>query len=641
MGHSFCEVPLMIQFRLLIFFSLPFSLLANVAQSQTKPIVIMADLTDAPRKLFHAEIDLPVHAGPLALITPEWIPGAHGPRGPVANIVGVVFSADGKTLPWHRDDVDVYEYHLEVPPGVTSLHAHLDCINTRSSRAYAVLEWESLMLYPAHTPVRQIAIQPSAKVPAGWGIGTSLRPLSAYDPAHPAGGSVHYATTTVELLEDSPIMTGANFHEYALAPEITPKHFVDFIGADPADVSVRPEEIAQLSRLIREGLAMYGPPHYTSYHFLVLIPSHGGGGGLEHHESSDNSVPQHSLEQDDFAMTVADILPHEFTHSWNGKYRRPAGLATPDYATPMRNQLLWIYEGLTDYMGQVMSARIGSTTPQQFRECLALTAARMDATSGRAWRNIEDTTYIAAMPHPANVEAWSNWRRGVDYYYEGDLVWLDVDTTIRRLTSNQKSLHDFLLIFLQKGGSGVPQVLPYELDEITADLNQVAPRDWAAFFNDRVSRVNSHANVEGIEQGGYRLVYTDTPTAYEKGYLKHRSATPEFWFTVGLALDPDGTVTDVRVGGPADKAKVNPGQKVTVVDGKAFTRDALHAAIATNKGSTQPLTLMVQDENDVFPVTLDYHGGEQYPTLLRMEGVPDYLADITRPLTSADTSQAK
>jgi predicted metalloprotease with PDZ domain len=636
------EVPVLIHLRLLFFSSVAFSLLANAAQSQTKPIVIAADLTDAPRKLFHAEIDLPVHAGSLALVTPEWIPGAHGPRGPVANIVGIVFTADGKTLPWQRDDVDVYEYHLEMPAGVTTLHAHLDCINTRSSRVSAVLEWESLMLYPANTPVRQIAIQPSVKVPAGWGIGTSLQPLSAYDPAHPAGGTVAYAATTVELLEDSPIMTGANFHEYALAPDVRPKHFVDFVGAEPADVNVRPEVIAQLSRLVCEGLAMYGPPHYTSYHFLVLIPSHGGGGGLEHHESSDNSLPQHSLEQDDFAMIVADILPHEFTHSWNGKYRRPGGLATPDYSTPMRNELLWIYEGLTDYMGNVMSARIGSTTPQQYREYLALTAAQMDGTSGRAWRSIEDTTYTAAMPRPTgNAETWSSWRRGADYYPEGDLVWLDVDTTIRRLTSNQKSLHDFLLIFLQKGGSGVPRVLPYELKEITADLNQVVPYDWATFFDDRVSHVTSHADLEGIEQGGYKLVYTHEPTAYEKAYLKHRSASPEFWFSVGLALDPDGTVTDVRVGGPADRAKVDPGQRITVVDGKAFTRDALHAAIAASKGSAQLLELMVQDENNVFPVTLDYHGGEQYPMLVRMEGTPDYLADITKPLTSADRSPAK
>ncbi len=614
------------------------ALLSVAAQGQKRPIEITADLTDAPRKLFHAEVDLPVQSGPLTLITPEWIPGAHGPRGPVANIVGVVFTADGKTLPWQRDDVNVYEYHLTVPAGVTTLHAHLDCISTRSSRVATVLEWESLMLYPANTPVREIAIQPTVIVPAGWGIGTSLKPISAFDPAHPAGGAVHYAATTVEMLEDSPIMTGLYFHEYALAPDVTPRHFVDFIGAEPADVQVRPKVIAQLSRLVHEGFAMYGPPHYTSYHFLVLIPSHGGGGGLEHHESSDNSVPEHSLEKDDPLMIVGDILPHEFTHSWNGKYRRPAGLATPDYATPMKDDLLWIYEGLTDYLGNVLSARIGSTSPEQYREYLALTAAQMNATSGRAWRSTEDTTFLAAMPRPvgnSNLGAWSSWRRGSDYYPEGDLVWLDVDTTLRRLTGDKKNLRDFLQIFLQKGGAGVPRVLPYDLNEVVADLNQVAPYDWAGFFQDRVYRVDPHVNLEGIEQGGYKLVYTALPTAYEQAYLQDRSPAPDVWFSLGLALDADGTIDDVRVGGPGDKARLAPGEKINAIGGKTFSHQALHAAIAASQGVATPIALLVQDEQDLFPISLDYHDGERYPTLVRVEGTPDTLDEICQPLTSA------
>ena len=381
---------------------------------------------------------------------------------------------------------------------------------------------------------------------------------------------------------------------------------------------------------------MYGPPHYNSYHFLVLIPPHGGGGGLEHHQSSDNSLPRHSLDSDDAEQTVAEILPHEFTHSWNGKYRRPAGLATPDYATPMRDELLWIYEGLTDYMGNVLAARTGSYSARTYREYLALIAAQMDATSGRAWRSVEDTTYTAAMPRPSgNPEAWSSWRRGADYYPEGDLVWLDVDTTLRKLTDDKKNLRDFLQIFLQKGGSGVPRVLPYDLNEVVADLQQVAPYDWAAFFNDRISRVDPRANVEGIEQGGYKLVYTSQPTAYEKACLRDRGTSPEFWFSLGVSVDADGTVTDVRVGSPADKARLNPGQKLIAVDGSAYSREALHAAVAAGVAATTPMALMVQDETVVAPVMLDYHGGEQYPALVRVEGTPDYLDEISKPLTSA------
>ena len=623
----------------LAFFALAWA--SHPAFSQRAPIGITADLTDAPRKLFHAEVDLPVKAGPLALVTPEWIPGAHGPRGPVANIVGVTFTAAGKTLPWHRDDVNVYEYHLTVPSGVTTLHAHLDCISTRSTRNTAVLEWESLMLYPANLPVHDIAIQPTVIVPAGWGIGTSLKPLSSFDPSHPTGGTVHYAPTTVELLEDSPIMTGANFREYPLAPEVTPKHYIDFIGAAPADVDVRPEAIAQLSRLVHEGFAMYGPPHYTSYHFLVLLPSRGGGGGLEHHESSDNSLPEHALGSDEALWVVGEILPHEFTHSWNGKYRRPAGLATPDYATPMRDELLWIYEGLTDYMGNVLSARIGSSTPEGYRDYLATIAANLDATSGRAWRSTEDTTFTAAMPRPnGTLDAWSNWRRGADYYPEGDLVWLDVDTTIRKLTGDKKSLHDFLLIFLQKGGAGVPRVLPYDLNEVIADLNRVVPNDWAAFFQQRVKDVQPHVNVEGIEQGGYKLVYTDKPNAYMKAYLQYRSTQPDVWFSVGLALDPDGTVTDVRVGSAADKASLAPGQKITAIDGRVFSTGTLHAAIVAGKGTSTPMHLLVQDETELLPMDLDYHDGERYPTLVRVDGTPDYLDEISQPLAGATKEAA-
>ena len=606
--------------------------------TDARPIQITADLTDAGRRLFHAEIDLPVHAGPVELTTPEWIPGAHGPRGPVANIVGVVFTANGVVLAWHRDDVNLYAYHLVVPAGVTTLHAHLECIAPRSTRVTATLEWESLMLYPAHMPVREIAIQPTAIVPVGWGIGTSLKPISPYDPAHLTGGTVHYAATTVEMLEDSPVMTGLYFHEYALAPEITPKHYMDMIGASPADVALRPEVLAQMSRLVHQAFAAYGPPHYTSYHFLVLVPAHGGGGGLEHHESSDNSLPAHSLESEGYGWVVSEILPHEFTHSWNAKYRRPAGLATPDYATPMKDELLWVYEGLTDYMGNVLSARIGSKTAETYREYLALTAAQMDGTAGRAWRSTEDTTFSAAMPRPnGNAEAWSNWRRGGDYYPEGDLVWLDVDTTIRKLTGDNKTLRDFFLIFLQKGGSGVPRVLPYDLDEIVTDLNQVVKNDWAGFFQDRVYKVDPRVNLEGIDQGGYKLVYADKPTAYEKAYLEHRSAAPDVWFSVGVSVEPDGTIDDVRVGSAADRAKLAPGQKITVVDGTVFSKDALHAAIGQSKGTSAPMRLMVQDDAEVFPVEVDYHDGERYPALERVEGLPDLLEEISRPLVGAGT----
>ena len=421
-------------------------------------IQITADLRDAPRKLFHAELDIPVQPGPVALISPEWIPGGHGPYGPASNIVGVVFTAGGKTLAWQRDPVHVFEYHVTVPKGMAILHAHVDFIARRASRTFAALEWEEVMLYPANTPVGRIAIQPSVVLPASWGVSTSLHPLESLNVEHPANSTIHFAPTTVEMLQDSPVMSGQYFKEYALAPELTPKHYVDFIGTDASDVNVPQEEIAQLSKLVREGIAMYGPPHYTGYRFLVQFPRSGGGGGLEHHESSDNTLPRHSLDSWDTSVVIAEVLPHEFTHSWNGKYRRPAGLAQPDYETPMQDGLLWIYEGLTNYMGNVLAARIGAMSPETYREYIALTAADMDATSGRAWRSVEDTTFHSALPRPGGKESyWSSWRRGGDYYPEGDLIWLDVDTTIRKLTGDKKSLHDFCTLSCRRVEAASPR----------------------------------------------------------------------------------------------------------------------------------------------------------------------------------------
>ena len=613
-------------------FLLPLILVAASAFAQKTPIQITADLSEAPRKLFHAEIDIPVAAGPLALTTPQWIPGHHAPGGPVADITGVVFTANGKPLPWRRDDVDLYKFRLTVPAGVTSIHAHLDCIVTSVTNNLAVLEWEKLMLYPAGIPVREIPIQASVNVPTGWGIGTSLTPISAYDPQHPAGGMVHYAATTVEMLEDSPIMTGIYFHEYALAPDLTPRHYIDVIGDSAEVAEIRPAVLEDWNRLIREAWAMYGAPHYRSYHFLLALRGTQGGGGLEHHESSDNSLAERTLTTDDGVISSADLLPHEFTHSWNGKYRRPAGLATQDYATPMKGELLWVYEGLTDYLGGVLAARSGTISADRYKEMVALTAATMDNVTGRAWRSTGDTAISVSM-FRGGGGAWANWRRSADYYPEGDLLWLDVDSTIRKLTDNGKNIRDFMAVYLNKGGGTTPTVVPYDFNEIVSDLNQVVKNDWAGFLNDRINTVQPRVNTEGIEQGGYKLVYTEKPSEYQRARMASRSNAVDVWFSLGLALDNDGTtITDVRVGSAADKAKLIPGEKIMAVNGRVYSRDALHAAIRQAKTSSVPLHFILQSDTLVIETDVDYHDGERYPTLVRVEGTPAYLDDIAKPL---------
>jgi predicted metalloprotease with PDZ domain len=591
------------------------------------PIAITADLSEAPRKLWHADMSIPVQPGAVTLTAVKWVPGNHRPTGPISDLTGIVFRANGQILPWRRDDVDLYAFHVTVPQGVTTLEVHVDAIVTaRVSDKLAMLEWEKFLLYPGGVPVREIQIQPSVKVPTGWGVGTALTPTGT------DGNTTHFAPVTVEMLEDSPVLTGKYFKEIALAPDVTPKHFLDVAGDAPEDVDLRPQFLTAVNNLIHEAGAMYSSHHYNSYHFLLTLSDYAGGEGLEHHQSSDNGVGERGYADDEHALVEADLLPHEFTHSWNGKYRRPEGLATPDYTTPMKGELLWVYEGMTQYLGDVLAARSGFRTPEQYREGLALTAANLDNRPGRTWRNTEDASVAASILRGGNP-AWSNWRRGQDYYQEGELLWLDVDTTIRQLTQNKKSLHDFLVLFVGKGGDTGPMVLSYNFDDLVKTLNEVAPNDWATFLHERITTLNPHANLAGIEHGGYRLIYTDTPTAFERAALS-MSGNMDAWFSTGLRLRHDGTISDVRVSSPADEAKLAPGEKVIAVNGRIFAPEIFHDAIKQAKGSAEPIHLIVQSDTYVYPIDLSYHDGEKYPTLQRVEGTPAVLDDILMPMTA-------
>jgi predicted metalloprotease with PDZ domain len=624
---------------------LPLALLAlgssSLLEAQKTPIQITADLSDAPRKLYHAEIDIPVQPGPVSLTTPKWIPGNHRPTGPVDEITGVVFTVNGKVLPWRRDDEDLYEFHVTVPAGVTTLHAHLDCIVTaRVSQKLAVLEWEKLLLYPANTPVKEIPIKPSVIVPQGWGIGTALTPGPPDGPVNPGTSITHYETTTVEQLEDSPVITGQYFHEFALAPEVTPKHYIDVVADSPEDSQLRPALLVELSNLVRETGAAYNSRHYNVYHFLLTLSDVAGGEGLEHGQSSDNGVGEKGFSDAAHQLGESDLLSHEFTHSWNGKYRRPFNLYQDDFAKMQEGSLLWVYEGMTQYLGNVLAARSGLKSQEQYRDLLAASAAQLDYKPGREWRSTEDTAIAASILRGGNP-AWSNWKRGQDYYQEGELFWLDADTTIRKLTDNKKSLTDFLHIFLGKGGNTGPLIVPYNRDELIADLNQVAKYDWATFMHDHIDAINPHADLTGIEQGGYKLVFTDKPTKSARTIAStggRRGGGIDVWYSIGIRVMGDGTVSDVRWNGPADKAKLFPGQKIISVNGNIFSGDALKSAIkdAHSNAKTEPIHLIVQGDTFVTTADLDYHDGERYPSLVRVDGTPDYLDDITKPLTTPE-----
>ena len=626
-------------------------LLAVPAWAQSRaPIQITVDLSDAPRKLYHAEVDLPVTAGRLALTTPKWIPGTHQPFGPVASITGVVFTANGRPLAWRRDDVDLYQFHVTIPEGVTTLHAHLDCIvTTNITQKLALFDWETLMIYPANTPVRDIAIQPSLIVPPGWSVGTALSPIG--DGAYPLpspGSTTHFAVTNVEQLEDSPILTGQYFHEFAVAPEISPKHYVDVASDAPEDSKISPAVLAGIANLVREADALYRSHHYNDYHFLVALSDViGGDVTLEHGQSSEYGVPEKFFSDEGYLLAGADLLPHEFSHSWNGKYRRPVGLYQPDFATAQQGALLWVYEGMTQYLGKILAARAGLKSQSQYRDILAQSTANLDYAPGREWRSTEDTAISASILR-AGSQAWSNWRRGQDYYDEGQLVWLDADTLIRKLTNNQKSLDDFQHIFLGKGGNTGPLIVTYTFDELAQDLNAVAPYDWATFLREQIFKITPHADLAGIERGGYKLVYADKPNASVAAVQLALSAsapggisTIDAWYSIGLSVGSDGSIQDVRWNSPAANAKLAPGYKIIAVNGQVFSGDRLRAAIHDAKGKSEPMHIAFQSDTFLSAADIDYHDGERYPALERVAGTPAYLDDITKPVAPSQSAQPK
>lgn len=595
---------------------------------------ISVDLTGAPRKLLHAHMTMPVRPGPLTLVYPEWLPGEHGPTGPIVNFAGLRFTANGQPVRWQRDNVDMYAFHLTVPAGATRLDVQADYLATAPPTGFssgastnanlAVLNWNELVLYPANTPSKDVVFQPSVTLPDGWKFGTALTETSRQ------GNSIEFKPVPLNMLVDSPLLAGRFFREIPLAPEITPKHYLDLAADGPEDLDIGKEQIAAFSNLVRETGALYKSRHYYSYHFLLTLSDSVAHFGLEHHQSSDDRVGARTLIDSDLYMLDGDLLPHEFTHSWNGKYRRPAGLYTTNFQQPMKGNLLWVYEGLTQYLGDVLAARSGIWTPAEYRSMLAASAAFLDHRPGRTWRDLEDTA-VAAQILYASTNGWDNWRRSVDYYPEGELIWLDVDTTIRRLSKGKRSLNDFCAQFLGLNGNTGPITITYTFDDLVKALNAVQPYDWAKFLHDRLTSLSPHAPLGGIANGGYRIEYTDKPNKFI-GAAESRVHGVNAWYSLGFRMGDDHRINDVLVGSPAYKAGLGPGMTIVAVNGRAASDDLLHDAIRDTANGNHPVRLIVENTGFYRVLTLDYQGGEKYPHLVRESKQPNLLDRILKPL---------
>jgi predicted metalloprotease with PDZ domain len=597
---------------------------------------LRVDATDAPRRLFHVNLTMPVKAGPMTLLYPEWIPGEHGPTGPIINLVGLKIRAGGNTLPWKRDSVNMYAFHVEVPAGVNSLEVAFDFISPPESEGFtsgasttselAVLNWNQLLLYPQGETADSVQFQATLKVPDSWRYGTAL-------PIHTeTGNEIEFQPSSLTTLIDSPVSMGAHYRTIELGKDGNIAHYLHVAADSDRALEASPETVAHYQNLVKEAGALFGSRHYRSYHFLYTLSDHIAHFGLEHHESSDDRTAERTLIDPEPLKVSADLLPHEFGHSWNGKYRRPAGLISDGhdggYDTPMKGDLLWVYEGLTEYLGEILTPRSGLWTPEEFRETLAQTAAALDNKFGRTWRPLEDTAVAAQVLYDAGPD-YGDYRRSVDYYPEGTLIWLDADVTIRQLTKGAKSIDDFCRAF-HGGPAGAPALKPYTFDDVVAGLNSVAPYDWAGFLNQRLHSTDAHAPLGGIQHSGWKLVYDDVRSETWKNTEEQKKVV-NLSYSIGLVASEDGTVADVIMKGAAQNAGVAPATKIIAINNRQFTTTLLREAVKQTASDSKPLELLIKT-GEYFEVhRIDYHGGERYPHLVRDSASPDLLTEIIKP----------
>jgi predicted metalloprotease with PDZ domain len=609
----------------------------SLVRAQGEPAVkLQVDLRDAPRRIYHSRMEFSVKPGALTLVYPKWIPGEHAPNGPIVDVTGVHFRGNGQEISWRRDDVDLFAFHCNVPPGVSTLEATLDLLLPKeernggtpsSSAQLAVLPWNLLVLYPQGASSDQVMFSASVRVPAGWKFATALTPA----PGSQAPDGASFETVSLTRLVDSPLLTGAFFKSYDLSPGQTPAHRLNIAADSAIATTATAEELRHLRQLVAETGALFGARHYRHYDFLLALTDHLSPNGLEHHESSDNRAPEKTLLDPDTRETLMDLLPHEFFHSWNGKYRRPEGLATSNYQEPMKGDLLWVYEGLTQYYGVMLAARSGFWTPEQLREYLAATAAYLNDWPGRTWRDLEDTAISSQILYGAR-QGGQSWRRSVDYYDESTLIWLEADTIIRRESRGQKSLDDFCRHF-HGGEDGAVKVVPYSFEDVVAALNAVTPYDWAQFFTARLHTHGPGAPLGGLENSGWKLAFSGEVNEHQRAAEDTNGQVDlsfSLGFTVEVAGGDDGnSILDVIPGSPAAIAGIAPGMRLLAVDGRKWSPDWLRVAVRNAKNSQEPIELLLENDEFIRTFAVDYHGGERYPHLESTQGA-DVLSEIAK-----------
>jgi len=600
---------------------------------------VAVDAREAPRGIMSAHLELPVAAGPLTLVYPKWLPGRHSPAGPLTSLGGPRFTAAGRVLPWRRDSVDLFAFHLDVPSGVSRLGIDLE-IDTSiapdgvvqgletprtATESLLILEWNQLVLYPEGARADELPYRATVRLPEGWKF------ASALEPAAGTGGSTEFATTSLTTLLDSTLLAGRYMRDIALGG--TPPVKLHIAADTPSALNLSSDTEAHFRALVREAAALFGATHYDHYDFLYVLTDQIMPDGIEHHQSSDDRSPLRALVDDSVRRAEANLLPHEYVHSWNGKYRRPEGLATINYQEPMQGDLLWVYEGLTEYLGDVLAARSGLLTEEELRGELAHDAAAMQSHSARTWRSLEDTAISAQLLYYQSRNWGARLRRPEDFYQESALLWLEADALIRHASNGHKSLDDFCKLFYGPPRSG-PRVVPYDFDAVVNALSAVQPYDWRGFWTERLNRLRPQAPLEGLQAAGWRLEINATPSIMHAAH-EADDKDLDLRYSLGFFVDDDQAIIgDVIPGSPADTAGVSPGSRVIALNGYRWSKELLEdtlAAPADTDAGRGKLTLLVEKDETFKTLELQYAGGERYPNLVRESGSTDLLAQIAKP----------
>lgn len=591
-------------------------------------LALAVDATDVTRGIFKVTETIPVTGpGPLTLLYPEWLHGNHAPRGPIDKVAGLTISAGGRALPWRRDPLNVFGYHVDVPAGVTSLDIRFVFVSpttTAQGRVVATpvmlnLQWNQVVLYPAGYTTARMPVSASMTLPDGW------KHASGLDVKSTDGATTTFETIDLTSLVDSPVFAGKYFRQIDLDPGARAPFRLSMVADRPDQLLATGEQIAPHRNLVKQAYKLFGPGRFNHYDQLLALSDTMGGIGLEHLRSSENNRGANYFTDWKDTPAGRDLLAHELTHSWNGKWRRPFGLATASFDVPMQNYLLWVYEGQTQYWGNVLAARSGLLTKDQALQALALVAATYENRVGRSWRSLDDTVHepIISGRRP---EPWRSYQRPEDYYSEGQLIWLDADTLIRERTGGRRSLDDFARRFFLAPETGLTES-PYTFDDVVSALNAVSPYDWATFLHTRIDTVGGPAPLDGITRGGYRLVYGEERSEYQKSAEK-RAKNADFIYSLGFVVGEDKKFTEVLWDSPAFNNGLTVGVEIAAVNGVAYDADGLRRAITAAKADGKPIEILVKAGDRYRTVSIAYTGGLRYPRLERIEGAPDRLSAI-------------